>query len=111
MKITRNGDILNVSDIQDLGTRQAEWFRSTVTSALGAPVREIDIDLGGTRFADCAGLGALISILNSARRDNSHTIVRLLNPNSQVRRLFELAHLGEAFPINSQTGALAAIDA
>ena len=101
MKILRDGEKLSVSEIPELDAANSGSFRSQLSAALPANVRQIDIDLSRTRM-DCSGVGALVALRNWAREQNLDVAIRLLNPTQTVRRLFFLTRLDRLFPIEHQ---------
>src|SRR6267378_451290 len=98
MKILRDGEILNVSQIGQLDAANCRSFSSRLKAALPANVARIDIDLTHTRM-DCGGLGALVALRNCAREQNDNVAIRLFNPTLAVQRLFALTRLDRLFPI------------
>jgi len=99
MKIIRDGKRLRVSEIDDLAAGNSGAFQSAVTASIGPNVMEIDIDLSKTGFVDCGGVGALVALRKTARRQNNGVTIRLLNPTSSAQRLFQLTGLDRLFPI------------
>ena len=99
MKIIHDGKKLKVSQIAELaaGTRCA--FQSALHPALGSHLSQIDIDLSDTGFLDCGGVGALVALRKTARRENDGVAIRLLNPTSSAQRLFQLTGLDRLFSI------------
>lgn len=99
MKIIRQGETLNISEIDQLATGNADLFHATVAAALPECPTRLEIDLSKTHFVDCAGVGALIALRNCARRRNAKVSVRLLNPAVATRRLLRLTRIESEFPI------------
>ena len=99
MKIICDGKKLKVSQIGELAAGTHRDFQSALNSALGPQVSEIEIDLSDTGFLDCGGVGALVALRKFARRRNTRVAIRLLNPTSSARRLFQLTGLDRLFPI------------
>ena len=98
MKLTLDGDTLNVSDIEELATANVTSFRNEL-AALPKGVRHIDIDLSHTGFVDCGGLGALVALWKTAGGRNGQILIRLLNPPHMVERLIDLMRLDRVFPV------------
>jgi anti-anti-sigma factor len=61
-----------------------------------APGR-LEIDLADVTFIDSSGLGALISLRNSARQCGAHLVLVRLSP--AVERFFELAGVRDSFQV------------
>jgi anti-anti-sigma factor len=94
---TENGErTLSVAGTRVLTTATAGRFRERVFAALnGHDV--IEVDLSGTTFMDCGGLGALIALRN-ATRDRMGRI-RLLNPTPPVEAVLTLLQAQQVFEI------------
>jgi|SRR3954454_20717432 anti-sigma B factor antagonist len=99
MKIVCDGETLSVSEIAELGTATSHAFKSQINAALRSGFKRIDIDLAGTGFLDCGGVGALVALRKSARHRNGNVAIRLLNPSPPVRRIFKLTRMDRVFPI------------
>jgi len=101
MKIFRDGETLNVSEIAELDAATCRSFGSRLKAALPANVRRIDIDLSKTRV-DCGGLGALVALRNCVRERNDNVAIHLLNPTFAVQQLVTLTRLDRLFPIEQR---------
>lgn len=99
MKITVNGDTVNVSDIHELATDTALSFQNELDAAFQDGVRQIDIDLSCADFVDCGGLGALAAVRKKACNGHGGVTVRLLDPPQPVRRMIHLMHMDSILPI------------
>ena len=99
MKIQQLGDIVNVTELQELGAANSSLFREQLRAALPETLKAIDIDLSMTRFVDSCGLGALISLHKTATSRNGDVKVRLLNPTPPVQQIFELTRMHRLFEI------------
>src|SRR5215470_16952881 len=93
MKIIHHGDTLNISEIEQLGNANSESFRARLVAELRAGIKLIEIDLSSTDFLDCGGVGALVALRATARRDYEGLKFQVLNPSSQVRQLLNLTCL------------------
>jgi len=93
MKIIHYGDTLNISEIEQLGNADSESFLARLATELRSGIKRIEIDLASTRFLDCGGVGALVALRASARRDYQDLKFQVLNPSSQARQLFNLTRL------------------
>src|SRR6185436_12631128 len=96
-RATKNGErILSVSGTRVLTTATVGRFRERVFAALnGHDV--IEVDLSGTTFMDCGGLGALIALRNATRDRKGR--IRLLNPMPQVEEVLTLLQAQRVFEI------------
>ncbi|GAA2629593.1 STAS domain-containing protein [Actinomadura fulvescens] len=87
--ITGSLDICGTHPLQD---RLREVLRQLSD---GDPAARLVLDTSGITFIDAAGLGALISVQNEARR---HPIPLLLTaPSPALHRVLELTKLGDHF--------------
>jgi anti-sigma B factor antagonist len=98
MKITQDGNSLNISDVKDLSSANSDSFRHEVCKSLPPSLRTIEVDLSQTRFVDSCGLGALIGVYKTAMR-NGDVIVRLVNPSPPLQQMFELTRLHRIFEV------------
>ena len=57
----------------------------------------IEVDLSGTTFLDCGGLGALIALRNATRDRKGR--MRLLNPTPPVEQVLNLLEAQRVFEI------------
>lgn|SRR5687767_12416446 len=99
MKITQEGDNLNISEVKDLCSGNSDTFRHEVCKSLPAAVKTIEVDLSQTRFVDSCGLGALIGVYKTASRANNDVTVRLVNPSAPLQQMFELTRLHRIFDV------------
>lgn len=99
MKITREGQTVNVTGIAELAAANSSDFQSAVQAALPLGVQELQLDLSQTGFADCGGVGALVALRNRLRGFGNQPTIRLLNPTFEVRRIINLTRMEEVFPI------------
>jgi len=98
MKITHDGDNLNITEVKDLCSATSESFRQEVCRSLPPAVKTIEVDLSQTRFVDSCGLGALIGVYNMATRKGEVTL-RLVNPSAPLQQMFELTRLHRIFEV------------
>jgi anti-sigma B factor antagonist len=69
-------------------------FRSTVRDLIPA-TRRIVLDLTDVTYMDSSGLGALVSIYLTAKRQNCE--LKLINLNQRLKELFRLTKLASIF--------------
>lgn len=91
--------------LRDLSAAGAQDLRSAVGTAIAPDLEHIEIDLSATDRVDCSGVGALVSLYQTANKINLNggVTLRLLNPRPSVRQMFELTrthHLFEIVPAN-----------
>jgi anti-anti-sigma factor len=76
----------------DLDFRSAPLVRDALVEAISQPLGEdVQVDLAGVTFLDCAGLGALIAASNAARTRARRIFVT--NPSGAARRVLEICDL------------------
>jgi len=76
----------------DLDFRSAPLVRDALLEAISQPLGEdVQVDLAGVTFLDCAGLGALIAASNTARTRARRFVVT--NPSGAARRILEICDL------------------
>jgi anti-anti-sigma factor len=98
MRITRQDEIVQVSEIPALDLAHAEAFQREVAAALPMAVSGIDLDLSETDCLDCAGIGALVALRRLARQRHAAAEVRLCNPSPALQRLLKLTKMDGLFP-------------
>lgn len=97
MNIEKNGSVLRVSGILDLGAGQANAFRDKVRSALTEGQTHIEVDLSKTAYIDSCGLGALIALHKTACSRKG--ALRILNPQPAVWQILQLTRMNAIFEI------------
>jgi anti-anti-sigma factor len=104
MEINFVNDTLTVGGFAELTAANRGAFKHQVCAALHGQT-SLEIDLSRTTTMDCAGLGALIALGKFAR--GQHSAMRLVNPTTPVRKLFELVQARKYFDIvtTAPTGA------
>ncbi|HEV8555574.1 MAG TPA: STAS domain-containing protein [Actinophytocola sp.] len=76
----------------DLDFRSAPLLRDALVEAISQPLGEdVQVDLAGVTFLDCAGLGALIAASNAARTRKRRIFVT--NPSGAARRVLQICDL------------------
>jgi len=96
-----------VRGLRDLSAARAHDFRDEVGAAIAPDLECIEIDLSATDRVDCRGVGALVSLYQTANKINLNggVTLRLLNPQPPVRQLFELTRSQHLFEIVSADSA------
>jgi anti-anti-sigma factor len=107
MRITHEGGVLSVSDVDELDAAHALSFQMAVAAALAPSIERIEIDLSRTGRVDCGGVGALVALRKCARRCNSNANVRVRNPSAPVRRVLHLTRLDDWAPLDGEQNPLA----
>lgn len=103
MNISRENGTLSVTGLRELNSGNARLFHAIVAKSLSQDVRAIEIDLSQTQTVDEAGLGALVSLYETANehRNRKGLAMRLTNPTTEVQQMIELARLHHLFEIAS----------
>lgn len=78
-----------------MGEPDTTELREKVRSLIGDDIRKIVVDLGGVKWINSSGLGALISSLTSVR--NSGGDLRLASVADKVQSLFLVTQLVKVF--------------
>jgi len=101
MNINRRNSTLCVTGIRELNAANAHSFRAEVATALSQDLQTVNIDLSDTQTLDGAGLGALVSLYETANphRNQQGIAFRLTNPTPSVQQMIELARLHHLFEI------------
>jgi len=101
MDISHQNGTLSVTGIRELNAANAHLFHSAVATALSPGLQAIEIDLSHTQVVDGAGLGALVSLYETAKKNRNKIgfAIRLANPTPSVQQIIELARLHHLFEI------------
>jgi anti-anti-sigma factor len=101
MKLSRQNGTLSVTGLRELNSTNAPSFQAAVSAALTNDLQMIEIDLSQTQTLDGAGLGALVSLFETANqhRAGESVALRLANPSPTVLQMIELARLHHLFEI------------
>ena len=97
MKMEKQGDVLRISELTELGAANANAFRDEARAALGDGQKHIEIDLSQTDFIDSCGLGALIALHKTACARKG--ALRLVHPQPSVQQVLELTRMHQLFQI------------
>lgn len=109
MDITRHNGTLRVTGFRELNSAEAHSFCSALAISLPDGVRTIEIDLSQIQDPDGAGLGALVSLYETANQHSrlDGVALRLTDPDPPVHQLIELARLHHLFEIKFGHNVLA----
>jgi anti-anti-sigma factor len=101
MNINQQNGTLSVTGIRELNAANAHAFRIALARALSDDLKAIEIDLSQTQAVDGAGLGALVTLYETAKehRKREGFAIRLTNPRPSVQQMIELARLHHLFEI------------
>ena len=106
MNINQQNGTLRVTGLRELNSANAHTFRSSLARALSHDLQAIEIDLSQTQAVDGAGLGALVTLYETAKehRKQEGFTIRLANPTPTVQQMIELARLHHLFEITQPDG-------
>lgn len=74
----------------------ADTMEHVLADCIGPAPRDLDVDLSGVGFLDCAGLNALLRVQGRARAAGAEMFLTGISP--AVARILELTRCSEAFP-------------
>lgn len=80
-----------------LDLAEAPEVRETVAEVIAGGARRVVLDLGGVRFMDSSGLGALIGCLKFARRAGGDLRIARVAPRVQL--VLELTSMHRVLPL------------
>lgn len=106
MHISHQNGTLSVTGIRELNSGNAQRFHAAVATAWAPDLQAIEIDLSHTQVVDGAGLGALVSLFETANRHQNRLgfVIRLTNPSPSVQQIIELARLHHLFEVTPPGG-------
>ena len=90
------GTLLKVEGVIKLG-ESARFFTQALERVLEEERGHVVVDLSRIDMIDSTGIGELVGYLGRFR-DRRRELI-LVNPSDRIRRLLEVAHLVELFPI------------
>lgn len=98
VSIEKRGNIEVISfTVNRINALITEEIKETVVKIFENQHTKAVIDLKGVEYIDSSGFGCLLSILREAR--NSYGMIKICNPEPQVKALFETLHLNTVFEI------------
>lgn len=83
--------------------QDAEYLRRRTEELKKQGCRKIVADLGGVPYIDSTGIGFLIGVYTSIRKDTGHFV--LAAPNEKVREVLSLTKLVTILPTFDDVGA------
>ena len=106
MNISQQNGTRSVTGLRELNSGNARLFHAAVAKGLSQDLQAIEIDLSQTQTVDGAGLGALVSLYETANehREKNGLAMRLTNPTPTVQQMIELARLHHLFEIAPSGG-------
>lgn len=97
MRTESYGEVLRISGLAELSAPSSPAVQYTISSALRAEHRDVEIDSRELKFVDCAGLRTLVALHRSLQARSGG--IRLLKPSDAFRRLLEATQLHHQFQI------------
>lgn len=102
VNIEKNGDIEIVSFSTDkINALVSDEIREQIVKLFDNQHAKVVIDLKGVDYMDSSGFGCLLSILRTAK--NNYGSLKIANPETTVKSLFETLYLHTIFEIYSDT--------
>jgi anti-anti-sigma factor len=71
-------------------------FKEMVDIVEKFPIKQIDVELAHLEYVDSSGLGMLL-MLNE--KTGGRAVIRLISPQGQVKKMLDIARLGNVFSI------------
>ncbi len=99
----RDDVIVLTATVQEMDARNAQGAKEMFRELVENGSRKIVVDLSSLSFVDSSGLGALVSVLKTARAVNGE--VRLCGLSPEVRSIFQLTRLFKVFDIHEDIDA------
>lgn len=87
----RHPDQVVVTPVGDLDLYASVGFCNAVIARLDSGVRRMVIDLGGVRYLDSSGVGALIRLLQKARTIGGE--LRVANLSGTPKKVLEMSNI------------------
>lgn len=79
----------------------ADEIRDQIIRIFDQPNSKVIIELKGIEYIDSSGFGCFLSVLKAAR--SNYGLLKISNPEPQVKTLFETLHLHTIFEIYTST--------
>ena len=99
--------LLEVEGVIKLG-ESAKFFADTLERSLAEDTGHVLVDFSRINYIDSTGIGELVGYLGRFRNAKRELI--LVQPSERIRKLLEVAHLSELFPIYDSVEAAVAAE-
>jgi anti-sigma B factor antagonist len=99
--------LLEVEGVIKLG-ESAKFFADTLERSLSEDTGHVLVDFSRINYIDSTGIGELVGYLGRFR--NARRELILVQPSERIRKLLEVAHLAELFPIYDSVEAAVAAE-
>ncbi|MCK4661667.1 MAG: STAS domain-containing protein [Bacteroidales bacterium] len=90
--------LVHFKNVRRLNCKNSEKVKKQLSPFVEKQNSELTINLEGINFIDSSGFVTLISLLNTANKNNCK--LEISNVNSEVLELFELLKLNDIFSLN-----------
>lgn len=94
----RNGDVSVLRLLQDLDFNASRGFRHMLEEEIAQGARGVILDMTAIAYVASITIGILVDVHNRLRGDGGRGLV-LLNPQTRVKDILRLVHLGRVIPI------------
>lgn len=89
-------DVISFS-VNKINALITDEIRDGITKVFDNANSKVIIDLKGVEYIDSSGFGCFLSIMRAAR--NNYGVLKFVNPESNVKELFQTLHLHTIFQI------------
>ncbi|NCD25128.1 MAG: anti-sigma factor antagonist [Deltaproteobacteria bacterium] len=97
-EIQQEGNAIIVRPGQDIVSTMVPGFKQELADVLAREPREIRLDMAGVEMMDSIGIGLLIAIHNSMRKNGGKLVV--LNSTDNISKLFRSMRLDQHFQMS-----------
>jgi anti-anti-sigma factor len=94
LKVVKSGEEILIQCIGRITSTSSPELQTTVRGLIPETKRVV-LDLTGVSHLDSSGLGALVALFLSAKRQNCE--LKLINLNQRLKELFSLTRLASVF--------------
>ena len=84
-------EIWEISLIGEVDISNAHYFRKQLETSLAECRQSIEIDLAGLNYIDSTGLGVIIGVYGSVKKEGLS--VKIINPKDNVKKLLIISGL------------------
>ncbi len=97
-EVQQEGSVVIVRPGQDIVSTMVPGFKQEMTDLLAKGCQELRLDLSGVEMMDSIGIGLLIAIHNSMRKNGGKLVIQ--NPSSNISKLFRSMRLDQHFQMS-----------
>jgi anti-sigma B factor antagonist len=97
-EVQQEGSVVIVRPGQDIVSTMVPGFKQELTDLLANGPQEMRLDLSGVEMMDSIGIGLLIAIHNSMRKNGGKLVIQ--NPSVNISKLFRSMRLDQHFQMS-----------